>query len=232
MSSSAPSHHSDHFLCFLACQEFGLVPMFLLNIPPNRPECGATVCSVEMNIISVFGLWWILCSRMKKSRETQLGLFSHIKTRIFIDHSFHVRRWEWTDTTGRVWTPTDYYLFLKRRTWDVCNENIPSPCTTVNVWLLNSWQSLVLLGARSGMRGHGGAYAFRFFNFVVNVSYFVQLQSWSLKEENHDVKTGDDEGELKSRNCPKINCLCAELFLLKNKHKNTVFPFKTVFWII
>lgn len=34
-----------------------------------------------------------------------------------------------------------------------------------------------------------GLYAFRFFNFVVKVSYFVQLQSWSLKEENQGVKS-------------------------------------------
>lgn len=42
---------------------------------------------------------------------------------------------------------------------------------------VNSSQSVVLLGAQAGDGGRHAAHAFLFFNLVVKVSYFVQLQS-------------------------------------------------------
>jgi len=56
-------------------------------------------------------------------------------------------------------------------------------CDGASLRCADGLQSLVLLGAQAGTKDENGAYAFRFFNFVVRVSYFVQLQSWSLKNQ-------------------------------------------------
>lgn len=116
------------------------------------------------------------------------SLFSHIKTWIITDQTFHhVRRWEWTDTTENVLTPSFFFF-----SFPPSRREFPGSmykCTTCDVALLREQLSVFSVTQRTGRDGgRDGAHAFLFFNFVVKVSYFVQLQSWSLKERNHGVK--------------------------------------------
>lgn len=128
LDPTPPHPTPDHFLCFPCMSQ--VCSHLLVQYSPNvinltpTPQiwCYTSAITVEISIISFYGLWWILCIKRKKRWGDGASLFSHIKTRLCIDQTFHhVRRWERTDTTEHVWTSS------RRRS----GENIPSPCTTV-----------------------------------------------------------------------------------------------------
>lgn len=99
----------------------------------------------------------------------------------------------WDD--GRRRTPLSmrelsfFFFFFKDEQESRFHEKIPSPCTNCTTVLLDAaqprYQLTVLSVTQAGVEG--GLYEFRFFSFVVKVSYFVQLQSWSLKDGNGGV---------------------------------------------
>lgn len=107
--------------------------------------------------------------KKKRERSDVVSLFSHRETRLLIHLAFHHQRW-WrrTDATGHAWTPSDHQ-YLESAVQHFYRHVNDQPSMSQQ---------------RAGRATESDAQAFLFFNLVDNVSYFVQLQSWSLKEGN------------------------------------------------
>lgn len=155
----------DHFLCFPCVSQVWTSSH--VSVPTLSPPCDRSISNPPNlllhfcdNSYSVYWLWWMWKEKQKKGGAA------------LVDRTL----------------PPCETLSVCELTW--------SPCTAVRSVTPLCWQSLVLVGAQAeeggrkrrerrmedGGRGDG-AHAFLFFNFVVKVSYFVQLQSWSLREE-------------------------------------------------
>lgn len=111
-------------------------------------------------------LWRKTEQQIKRKQEG--WWVSGIKTGSLIPRSSSVWRWEGEHRQPSSLCPQKRISFTG---YSRSMNNTPLSCR-------DTWHCLVLVG----VRGQKGLYAFRFFNFVDKDSYFVQLQSWSLKK--------------------------------------------------
>lgn len=141
--------------------------------------CYTFAITVEIRISSLYGLWWILCIKRKEVGWRSFIVFS-CKNKII--HWSNLPPCETMGEDRHRWAWTLFFLPPKEDQEKISRVRVQLYNVLSPLCCVNSLQSLVLLGAQAGDGGRNTAHAFLFFNLVVKVSYFVQLQSWSLKE--------------------------------------------------